>query len=88
MEQSEVIKRVNATLSDGFEIPPEKLRPDASLFEELGLDSLDAIDMLVYLEENFDVKVQGEIFKQVRTLEDVYRVVGELANKSEPRANQ
>jgi acyl carrier protein len=80
MEKGEIVKRVNSTLSEAFEIPAEKLRPEAKLFDELGLDSLDAIDMLVYLEENFGVKVQGEIFKQVRTLEDVYRVVDDLAN--------
>lgn len=83
MDQSEIVSRVNATLREGFEIPVEKLRPESTLFEDLGLDSLDAIDMLVYLEENLSVRVQGEVFKEVRTLGDVYRLVGNLTNSTE-----
>jgi len=86
MEQAEIIARVNATLSEGFEIPLEKLTPDATLFEELGLDSLDAIDMLVYIEEKFDVKVQGEIFKDVRTLGDIYKLIGALDSSAKTDA--
>lgn len=86
MDQSEIVRRVNATLREGFEIPAEKLRPESTLFEDLGLDSLDAIDMLVYLEENLSVRVQGEVFKEVRTLGDVYRLVGDLANSTENKA--
>ena len=86
MEHAEIIKRVNTTLIEGFEIPAEKLTPDATLFEGLGLDSLDAIDMLVYLEENFGIKVQGEVFKDIRTLDDVYRLVGTLAKSAEGNA--
>ena len=52
--------------------------PEAKLFEELGLDSLDAVDMLVYLEENLGVKVEGERLAKIRTLQDVYQLVAEV----------
>ena len=48
---SEIVRRVNEVMHRGFEIPMEKLTPEAQILGEMGLDSLDAIDMLVYLEE-------------------------------------
>ena len=86
MEQFEIIERVNATLTQNFEVPAHKLRGEATLFDELEFDSLDAIDMIVYLEEKFQVQVPGEIFKEVKTLGDVYRLVGDLTRASKGQA--
>ena len=86
MEQLEIIKSVNATLSENFEIPAHKLRGEATLFDELEFDSLDAIDMMVYLEEKFQVQVPGEIFKEIKTLGDVYKLVGELTRTTKSQA--
>lgn len=74
----EVMGRVNAVMQQGFELKPELLKPEAKLFEELGLDSLDAIDLVVHLEEQLGIKVEAERFQNVRTLNDVYTLVGEL----------
>lgn len=63
---------------EGFEIPAEQLKPEAHLFTDLGLDSLDAVDMVVYLEEKIKLKVDAERMTQVRTLGDVYKLVEDL----------
>ena len=76
---SDIINKVNDLMHQGFEIPREKLTPQATLFDELGLDSLDAVDMVVHLEENLGVKVEGERLQSVRTLQDVYSLVTEVA---------
>ena len=78
MMRQEIIDRVNDVMHQGFEIPREDLKPEASLFSDLGLDSLDAIDMVVHLEDKMGIKVEGERFQNVRTLEDVYGLVAEL----------
>ena len=78
MNHEEIKTRVNELMHRGFEIPLEKLTPEAKLFEELGLDSLDAVDMLVYLEENLGVKVEGERLAKIRILQDVYQLVEEV----------
>lgn len=70
-----ITQEVNETLLQGFEIPLEELKPEANLFTDLKLDSLDAIDMLVHLEEKLGIKVEGDVFKEVRTLNDVYVMV-------------
>jgi acyl carrier protein len=69
---NEVIEQVNNLMKTGFEIPLEKLVPQATLIGDLGLDSLDAVDMLVYIEETLGVKVEGERLATVKTLQDVY----------------
>jgi acyl carrier protein len=85
---AEVIAQVNNLMRTGFEIPPEKLVPSATLQGDLGLDSLDAVDMLVYIEETLGVKVEGERLAQVKTLQDVYGLASEsLARRSSGELN-
>jgi acyl carrier protein len=75
MNQNEIIAKVNEMMHSGFEIPLDKLTPTATLFDELGLDSLDAVDMLVFLEDKLQIKVDGEKVKDVRVMSDVYNLV-------------
>lgn len=79
MEIQNITQQVNQTLHEGFEIPMADLKPEANLFTDLKLDSLDAIDMLVHLEEKLGIKVEGDVFKDVRTLGDVYTMVEKVA---------
>jgi acyl carrier protein len=78
MTENEMILKINELLSSGFEIESEKLVPQALLKEDLGLDSLDAVDMLVYLEDNFNIKVAGDRLVQIKTIDDVYQLVKEV----------
>ena len=71
---------MNKVIHEGFEVPLEKLNPSAQLFSDLQLDSLDAIDLMVALEERTGQKVNIEIFKNARTLQDVYQMVGDLVD--------
>lgn len=66
----------------GFEIPIQQLVPSARLKEDLQLDSLDAVDMVVQLEEQLKLKVSGEKIMAVRTLGDIYLLIEELCNQS------
>jgi len=75
MQKEKVVEVINKTMNEGFEIPLEKLQPNSQIFQDLGLDSLDAVDMLVYLEEKLDVRVDAERFQEVRVLNDVYELV-------------
>ena len=72
ISQQEIILQVNDLMHTGFEIPMEKLTPQATIAGDLELDSLDAIDMLVQLEEKMHVKVSGERLMAVKTLQDIY----------------
>lgn len=76
MEKDEVIRLVNEVFSEDFEIDPAQLTPEAQLFAELGLDSLDTVDLMVALQKKFGVTIRGdERVREIRTLNDLYGFV-------------
>lgn len=84
MTRDEVVAKVNSILNNQLEIPLERLVPEATLFDDLSLDSLDAVDMLVHLEDHLKVKVNVDVFKNVRTVGDIYKLVGDLISRVPP----
>ena len=61
-----------------IEISPERIVPEAKLFEELELDSIDAVDLAIKLQEMTGKRIKPEDFKTVRTVGDVVAVVKQL----------
>jgi acyl carrier protein len=90
LTKTEIIDRVNSVMHQGFEIPHDKLTPQATIAGDLGLDSLDAIDMLVQLEEQMGVKVSGERLMSVKKLEDIYTLIEDISaeNAAAPTITQ
>lgn len=76
--QEEIFEKLKTILVDDFEIAPEKLTLDANLFEDLELDSIDAVDLAVKLQEFTEKKISPESFKQIRTVNDVVLAIEEL----------
>lgn len=71
--QSEIEQLVNEIFVETFEIAPEELTADKKIFEDLGLDSLDIVDLIVGLQKRFDVALRdNEEIRQIRTLGDIY----------------
>ncbi|WP_125721327.1 acyl carrier protein [Pseudoalteromonas rubra] len=66
-----LLAKLSEILVDEFEIEPESIHMDASLYDELDLDSIDAVDLVVKLRETTGKKIDPEAFKQVRTISDV-----------------
>jgi len=75
MDKEEVINKINLFLIEKFELEPEQLKPEALLKTDLGIDSLDFVDIIVIIEKNFGFKVKGEEMATVRTLQDFYDYV-------------
>ena len=61
-----------------FEIEPEKVTPQARLYEDLDIDSIDAVDLVVRLKEITGKAVEPEQFKSVRTVQDIVDAVDEM----------
>ena len=76
----EIFKTISEMLVSDFEIKPEQIKPEVKLFEDLDLDSIDAVDLIVRLQKIIKRKVNAEDFKQIRTLDDVVKVVERLVN--------
>lgn len=67
----EIAATVRDVLVTEFEVAADKVRPEAHLFSDLELDSLDGIDLIVALERKFGVKVNEESAKNFRLVGDV-----------------
>jgi acyl carrier protein len=76
--REEILKEISAVLADEFECDPSQLTPEARLFEDLDLDSIDAVDLVVRLQQMTGIKVVAEDFKAIRTLGDVADVLVRL----------
>lgn len=75
MTKEVIIEKVDAFLIDEFEVEQEELVPGANLKESVGLDSLDFVDLVVAVESNFGVKLVGEDFASIVTLQDFYNLI-------------
>ena len=72
MTREEIVEAVNAAFEE-MEIPREELTPEKEVFKDLGLDSLDMVDLMISLQRKFGVQLrQNEEIKKVRTLNDIY----------------
>ena len=73
MTDSELIQAVSEILTDSFEIAPERLTPQAEIFADLGLDSLDMVDLAASLQKKFGVSIRDdERIRSIRTMQDLY----------------
>jgi acyl carrier protein len=68
----EIIRKINGFLVEEFEVDPERITPQANLKEVLELDSLDYIDLVVVIENNFSFKVKPEDFANIATFQNFY----------------
>ena len=73
LTREEIIEAVNGALVNEMELDPAELAPEKTFFDDLGLDSLDMVDLMIGLQRKFGVSLRdNEEIKQVRTLGDVY----------------
>lgn len=75
MNREEIIQTINNFLVEEFEVEANVIQPNANLKESLDLDSLDYVDLVVIIESNFGVKLEGKDFVNVHTFNDLYDLV-------------
>ena len=75
MNQQEIIQRINTFMVEDFEVEESAITPQANLKETLDLDSLDYIDLVVAIEQNFGFKVKPEDFVGIVTFQNFYDYV-------------
>ncbi|KZN48614.1 acyl carrier protein [Pseudoalteromonas luteoviolacea] len=76
-----LFKKLSEILVEEFEIEEDSIKSDANLYDELDLDSIDAVDLVVKLREMTGKKIDPEAFKQVRTVNDVIDEMEKLLSK-------
>jgi acyl carrier protein len=68
-------EKLTEILVSEFEIEQEKITPEASIQSDLGIDSLDVVDMVVLIQDEFGIKLQAQDFKDVKTFDDLVKLL-------------
>lgn len=85
MDMTELAERVVKVITATQHLPEGKVTPE-STFEELGIDSLDAINIVFALENEFDISIPDEQLKTVRSVPDVTNGIAQLLAAKEAAA--
>jgi acyl carrier protein len=79
IQAERAIQILKDTLVGEFELDPAAITPEARMREDLGLDSLDAVDLVVALERQLNVQIPEEVARQMRTVGDIHAFLRKVA---------
>ena len=82
-KNEDIIDHINGFLVEEFEVDPARITPEANVKEVLELDSLDYIDLVVVIENNFSFKVKPEDFTGIVMFQDFYDYIISRVNSKE-----
>lgn len=80
MERQEIESKVRHFLIEDLEVEEDKIFPEARLKDDVGIDSLDFVDIVVIVERNFGFKIKPEEMANVVTLNDFYNYIEQKVN--------
>ncbi|WP_016956416.1 acyl carrier protein [Catenovulum agarivorans] len=80
MNQQQIFSMVKDILVNEFEIDPEDITEEVNIYQDLDIDSIDAVDLMVKLRAATGQSIEPESFKQVRTINDLIEVLHKLLN--------
>ena len=83
MTHEEIIEKIRTSLAEEFEVDIEVIQADAPLMQTLELDSLDLVDLVVLVEQNFGFNMTGQDFVGIKTFQDFYDLV--INRMNEPK---
>jgi acyl carrier protein len=81
-DRDAIFSELRATLVELFELDPERITPEARLYDELEIDSIDAIDLMDQLRRQTGRKIDSDRFRSVRTVSDLVDTIHQLLNET------
>ncbi|MBP7780608.1 MAG: acyl carrier protein [Paludibacteraceae bacterium] len=81
MDKQLIINKINDGLANEFEKDAATFLPDADMRQTLELDSLDMVDLVVLIEEDFGIKVKKEDFSSIKTFKNLYDFLDSRINR-------
>ncbi len=78
LTKNDILEKLTSILTEDFEVDENLITPEARLFEDLDLDSIDAVDLAVRVQQFTQKKIPPENFKQIKTIDDVVNAIEEL----------
>lgn len=70
-----VLEKVKAILSEQFDVEEDKITSETSIINDLGADSLDVVDLLMSIEDEFEVEVPDEEIENIKTVDDLVKYI-------------
>lgn len=70
-----VFEKVKAILSEQFDVEEDSITPETSISEDLGADSLDVVDLLMSLEDEFEIEVPDEEIENIKTVGELVKYI-------------
>lgn len=86
MNKEAIYDRIAAILQETFEIDAARITLEARLYDDLDIDSIDAVDLIVQLKPWVGKRLNADAFKSVRTVQDVVDALYQLVNDAAPAA--
>ena len=66
-----MLEKIKSIVSEQLNISPDKITPESSIIDDLGADSLDVVELVMALEENFGVEIPDEEAEKISTIGDI-----------------
>jgi len=74
---SEIFEKVKKIIADKLDIEEDKITPESSFLDDLGADSLDIVELIMELEEEFNIEIPDEDAEKIRTVADAVKYIEE-----------
>ncbi|KPY70659.1 Acyl carrier protein [Pseudomonas syringae pv. syringae] len=81
--REDIFEILRTAMVELFELEPERVTLKANLYQDLEIDSIDAVDLIDHIKRKTGKKIAAEEFKSVRTVNDVVEAVYKLVNSAE-----
>jgi len=78
LSKEEIFQKLQDVLVESFQLDPAKITPEANLFTDLDLDSIDAVELAIQLQSITGRRVKAEEFREIRTVQDVVNAVHQM----------
>ena len=82
MSQTETFERVKAIVAEQLSVEAEKIKPQSVFMDDLGADSLDTVELVMALEEAFEIEIPDEDAEKIKTVQDTVDYIATQATKS------
>ncbi len=70
-----ILEKVKVILSEQFDVEEDKISPETNLVDDLGADSLDVVDLIMSLEDEFEIEIPDEEIENIRTVGELVKYI-------------
>jgi acyl carrier protein len=77
----EIDQEIRSLVSRIIKVPEDRIKPDANIFAEYGVDSLLGVEILAGLDKKYNLDIPEEKLKEIKTLNDIIRIAKQLISK-------